>query len=130
MSKPVIDLWANFLFNEKLDPNQLDPKDTLRLLELCQRLAQIRPPKINPHKSKLESRALVCETAIDMGFDLMTIKRLKNGVSKVAMGRGLLDVWNEVYKKRFGSTLGTSGESEVTRRKIVTNLLKDIKPST
>lgn len=105
--------WENFLENEKLYADRLDG-DIDRLVLLCEKLASIRPPKIKPHKAKLESRRLVAETAIDMGFDLTQLKYK----GRPAMGRGLLDVWNVVYKERFGTNYGTSGAKEVIRRNI------------
>lgn len=126
MSKPVINLWANFLFNEKLDPKALTPGDTLKLMELCAKLAEIRPPCIKMHKDKIESRRLVCSTAMDLGIDLLAMKRAKHhGGKKPAIGRGLLDVWNEEYAKRFGSIVGTPGQAEIIRRTIVTKMAND-----
>jgi hypothetical protein len=43
---------------------------------------------------------------------------------KPALGRGLLDVWNAEYQRRFGSTIGTAGAHEISRRKVVTNLTR------
>lgn len=114
-----IDLWANFLFNEKLDPRILDEEDTLLLIELAQCAAEIRGPRVKPHKDKLLSREFLCEKAIDLGIDLPAIK---NRHGKVAMGRGLLDAWNKVYTKRFGSTVGTASRMEAIRRDIKTRL--------
>jgi hypothetical protein len=118
-----INKWANFLKNEKLDPAVLSEKDTLKLMMLAAKLAESGPPKIGSHADKQESRRKVCNTAFDMAIDLMGMKKQKyHGGSKPAIGRGLLDVWNEQYKIRFGSTVGTLGASEVTRRTVVTRL--------
>src|SRR6185369_9812450 len=69
------------------------------------------------------SRRKVCRKAFDLSIDLlaMKIRKFHDG-SKPAIGRGLLDIWNEEYGKRFGGTAGTLGASEVTRRTIVTKL--------
>ncbi len=118
-----INLWANFLRNEKLDPEVLGEQDVLKLMTLCKALADKRPPCIKMHKDKIESRRLVCTTAFELGIDLLAIKKRKfHGGSKPAIGRGLLDVWNEEYRREFGSTVGTLGEAEVKRRGIVTHL--------
>ncbi len=123
--KPAINLWANFLSNEKLSPEYLSPEDTIKIISLCDRLATIANPCIRTHKHKLDSRRLVVTTAFDMGIDLLAMKRPKHsGGTKPAIGRGLLDIWNEEYAKRFGSAKGTSGEAEVRRRGIVTRLSK------
>lgn len=115
-----INKWANFLMNDKLSPAGLKDDDVLVILDLCAKLAQIRPPKIQMHKDKIESRRLVCVTAMEAGYDLAGIKRH----GKMAMGRGLLDVWNEEYKKKFGTIFGTLGEQEVIRRGVSTENIK------
>ncbi len=99
------DKWARFLMNEKLDPN--------RLIDLCNELTKIRNPRIKPYKEKLESRRLVCEVAIDLGIDLGSIK---NKYGKIAMTRGLLDMWNTILKERFGDNFGTNTWKEAKRR--------------
>lgn len=114
----MINSWANFLFNEKLDPKQLSDKDTLKLIQLCEALAQDGPPNIRMHTNKIESRRKVCRKAFDLGIDLLAMKKVWN--KKTAIGRGLLDVWNEEYAKRFGSAVGTTGYNEVIRRAIST----------
>lgn len=121
--------WASFLSFDKLDAGKLvNNKHVLQLMELCQKLAAIREPSYKSHAEKMVCRRLVCTTAFDLGIDLMAMKRGKyGGGSKVAMGRGLLDVWNEEYKKRFGSILGTSGAAEITRRTVVTKLSEQTK---
>lgn len=121
MSKSHINLWANFVMNEKLDPKTLSEKDVLVLMTICEALAADGPPKITMHPDKINSRRLLCRKAIEMGIDLTKMKR---GRMKMAMGRGLLDVWNEEYGKKFGGTLGTSGAAEITRRSIVTAAAK------
>ena len=90
-------------------------------MTLCEKLAELRGPKIKMHKDKLQSRELVCEVAIANGIDLPAIKYY----GKVMMGRGLLDAWNIVYKRVFGDTIGTAGEAEVRRRNLVTKLCKE-----
>lgn len=112
----MIDKWANFLANEKLTPKRVD--NPMVLVELCEALAAKQGPKTRPYAAKQESRLLVCETAIDLGIDLT---QFKIG-HKLVMARSLLDAWNKVYEKRFGSTFGTVGEKEVTRRLIKTQL--------
>lgn len=125
--KPMIDLWANFMKNEHISPDKIgdNPKVLLKLLELCRRLAELQPPEISMHKDKLRSRALVCQVAMEMEFDLPAIRGYKNGKLKPIIGRGLLDAWNIEYAKKFGSNLGTNGVAEVRRRTIVTRLMKD-----
>lgn len=113
-----MDKWANFLWNEKLDPKKLQPDQIMRLIELTERLSAIRPPKISMHKFKLESRRLVAETAMDMGFDLVNLKHR----GKPLIGRGLLDIWNAVLRERFDSNSGTNAEKEAKRRDIKTSL--------
>lgn len=119
-----VNKWANFLKNEKLDPAKLADSDVVKLLALATKLAESGPPKIGCHADKMESRRKVCTTAFDLSIDLlaMKIKKFQGRGSKPAIGRGLLDVWNEQYNKRFGGTLGTPGAAEVTRRSIVTKL--------
>ncbi len=112
--KPIINSWANFLMNEKLT---IDRTGDLRLIDLAMKLAEMCPPCIKSHKDKLASRALVCQVAMNMGFDL-TALRARNG--KMAMGRGLLDAWNKEYQIKYGSIVGTAGEHEVKRRGVST----------
>lgn len=122
-----INKWANFLKNEKLDPEVLSEKDTLKLMTLAAKLAEGGPPKIGSHADKIASRRKVCIAAFDLEIDLMGMKKRKyHGGSKPAIGRGLLDVWNEEYGKRFGGTIGTLGASEVTRRTVVTKMSHDM----
>lgn len=124
-----IDKWANFLANEHLDPNSLTRADIDTVLRLCQRLSLNGGPyegvKGSPmHKHTIEARRKVCHACFDLLIDLTKIKRRKGpkGGLKVAMGRGLLDVWNEEYTKRYGGNVGTPGVYESTRRNIVTRM--------
>lgn len=108
--------WSNFLECEKLAramPFQ-------ELLGFCIELAKIGPPKFKPYKDRLNTRRLVCETALSNGIDLAKYKH--NG--KIAMGRGLLDIWNIRYTERFGGNYGTTGAKEASRRDIKTRLHK------
>lgn len=50
---------------------------------------------------------------MDLGIDL----------TKIRMGRGLLDIWNQEYTKRYGSIIGTKGWKEEKRRDVKTKLL-------
>lgn len=113
--KSLINLWANFLMNHKLTPERVDP---MKLVALAELLAAKGSPKHRPHTAQLESRRLVCETAMEAGIDLSSWKYH----GKVAMARGLLDMWNTVYQQRYGSTFGTAGAKEVTRRDVKTKL--------
>ena len=119
--KSVINLWANFLANEKLRSADISEEWTMRLISLCEALAAKRSPRIASHKDKLLSRQFVCETAMDLGLDLPAIR---NRRGKVAMGRGLLDAWNKTYAARHGTTHGTASDLEAKRRDIVTKLSK------
>lgn len=109
--KSVIDLWANFLANEKLTPQRVD--DPMLLVRLCEELAKRARPKIRPYTDKLKSRALVAVTAIDLGIDLAGLKH----DGRMAMARSLLDIWNVEYAMKFGSAYGTAGWREDRRRK-------------
>lgn len=121
----TINLWMNFLYNEKLDSDKMDEKTVIHLVRLCEKMAETRGPKIRPYAEKIKSRHFVCETAIDLSMDLMAIKHKNTG--KRLIGRGLLDVWLKVYKERFGSTIGTSAEYETKRRDIKTRLARDLR---
>lgn len=114
-----INSWANFLFNEKLDPKHMHPHQVINLMRLCGLLADQRGPIIRSHKEKLESRRFVCETAIENGIDLAGIK--KHG-KKLMMGRDLLDMWLEVYLEYFDHAYGTAAFTEAKRRNIKTKL--------
>jgi hypothetical protein len=113
--KSNIDLWANFLANEKMTPKSVGEADTLKLIDLCKKMAETRGPIIRPYAKKLESRRFVCMTAMDMGIDLPAMNRI---------GRGLLDAWNLSYKERHGTNYGTAAIKEAKRRDIVTKLSK------
>ena len=54
-NRPVIDLWANFLANEKLTPKRVGDK-VMQLIALCEELAKQRGPIVRPYAKKLESR--------------------------------------------------------------------------
>jgi hypothetical protein len=114
-----INLWANFLANEKLTPERVGDR-LPDLIRLAEELAKDGSPKIRPHKAKLESRKRVARKAIDLSIDLTSIKHR----GKMAMGRGMLDAWNSVYAERFGGIVGTSGEKELNRRRIVTKITR------
>ncbi len=125
MERSITDLWANFLFNEKLDPVRIrEEKWILLLIALCEKLASIQRPNLNTHKTKLDCRKLVCETAMEMGIDLPGIKSNKG---KYLIGRGLLDMWNKVTAEKYGSAIGTQSEWEAKRRNVVTRLSKELK---
>lgn len=126
-TKSAIDYWAQFFAHEKLDPKTfLDNKHVEQLIALCQKLAETGTPydgKGFSHVAKMNARRRAVNAAMDMGFDLLAIrKRGHIRGSKPAIGRGLLDVWNEEYRERFGSTVGTPGAFEITRRKISGNI--------
>ena len=116
--RPLIDLWAQFLANEKLSPDRIEEHWAMELVRLCEALAAKRGPKVRPYHAKLESRRLVCETAMELGIDLPAIK----AQGRVAMARSLLDAWNSAYAARHGSTLGTASAREAIRRNVVTRL--------
>jgi len=125
MERPVIDKWANFLYNEKLVPERMDAESIMQLVKLSEEASKIRGPKISMHKHKLESREFLCNLAMDLGIDLLAIKHRITG--KRLIGRGLLDAWNLAYQKKYGSVIGTSGRAEDIRRKVVTKLSKEMK---
>jgi hypothetical protein len=95
--KEYIDLWANFLMNERLTPQRVD--DPMVLVRLCELLAQTGKPIIRPYAKRLLTRRLVCVTAMEHGIDLAGLKFR----GKLAMSRGLLDAWNKAYVERYGS---------------------------
>lgn len=119
MIRNSVDKWAQFLVNEKLTPARVGER-LLHLVQLCERLSEGGPPYLRMHKDKLDSRRRVVVAAMDLGLDLAAIRYR----GKVAMGRGLLDVWNVEYSRRFGSNVGTASAREVKRRDIVTKLSK------
>ncbi len=121
--KPLIDLWAAFLANDKLEPKRTDEAGTMTILRLCEELVKrSQPPFVfcpfRSHPDRLRHRKMVAETAMDLGIDLMAIRHK----GKPAMGRGLIDAWNAAYAERFGSTYGTAGAKEVARRTAKTTI--------
>lgn len=125
-TKPPIDLWANFFFNEKLDPKKMNEESIMELLYLCEVLAVKQAPTRHPYKDRIACRRLAVDTALDLGIDLIDFKNKQNG--KIMIGRGLLDVWQVAYQERYGSTVGTRGAWEAKRRDIKTKLAKARKP--
>lgn len=114
-TRSTIDKWASFLAAEKLTPQR---GDAVALIRLAEELAERSTPVFQPYAKRLESRRLVVNTAMDAEIDLAGMKH--NG--KIAMSRGLLDIWNQEYAKRFGSAYGTAGQKEATRRDVKTKL--------
>ena len=100
-----MDLWARFLAHEKLDPKNMSSDWVLKLINLTEELVKRGNPKYRPYKDRLETRKLICETAMDLGIDLTGIKHKWKG--KYMIGRGLLDMWNKVCIERYGSVYGT-----------------------
>lgn len=117
-----MDKWARFLNHEKLDPKRLNQEDILELIELCEILVTKGEPKYRPYKDRVATRKLIVETALDEGIDLIGFK--DKFTKKILIGRGLLDVWAELYKKRYGSTFGTQGEWEQKRRNVKIKISK------
>lgn len=124
--KAAIDLWANFLANEKLVTDKLHVEDIMSLISLSETMAMKQNPWISSHFLKLASRRFVCETAMDLGIDLPGFKHKVTG--KHLIGRGLLDMWLKVYQERFGDTYGTAASKEAIRRNVKTRLSR--KPQT
>jgi hypothetical protein len=123
LSRSDTDRWANFLLNEKLEPKNLpDEQDTLDLIDLAEACGKERSPSIREHKLKLESREFLVAKAMDLGIDLPA---MKNKRGRVAMGRGLLNAWNKVYAKKYGSTVGTASAFEARRRDVKTKLCNE-----
>lgn len=120
-------VWAGRLAHDKMEMDKVNDQDRAKLIELVAELAKRHPEaQGQSHVHTLHFRKLVAETAMDLGIDLLAIKsmsRFKRG--KPIIGRGLLDVWNEVLKQRFGSAVGTNAWREDKRRKIVTDMSKD-----
>lgn len=116
------DLWMSFLANEKLTIKVLEensPELYLGVQNLVNTLTCAgATPKVRPHSAKLITRWTLVRTAMQLGLDLPAIKHK----GKIAMGRGLLDAWNQEYEKLFGATYGTAGAKEVKRRNIKTKL--------
>jgi hypothetical protein len=122
MKRSLVDLWANFLYNEKLDPARMEEEWVLEIMKLCEALAANRAPIIKPYKEKLKSRAFVCEIAMELGIDLPSIRNKRT--RKYLIGRGLLDAWNKVTATKYGSSYGTQSEWEAKRRDVKTRLAK------
>jgi hypothetical protein len=125
--KSVIDLWANFLANEKLVPDRLNPEDIQSLIRLSEALAEIQRPWISSHEVKLATRRVLCSVAMDLEIDLPAIKHKISG--KFVIGRGLLDMWLKVYQERFGDVYGTQAFKEAIRRDVKTRLSREVKAS-
>ena len=115
--KSDIDLWANFLANEKLTPARCG-EHLMQIVALCERMSASRGPLVRPYRAKLASRDFVCQTAMFMGIDLSAIKYH----GKIAMSRGMLDAWNKEYVRRFGSNFGTAATKEAQRRDVKTHV--------
>ena len=108
--------WANFLENEKLDP------EIPQLIELCQAMSlkQGAYEKGHSYKERLAAREYLCNVAMALGMDLTAITD-RHG-RKCRMGRVLLDAWQKVYAARYDSTIGTLASKEVVRCGIKTVL--------
>ena len=113
----LIDKWGNFLSGHKLTPQRAEP---MVLVKLCELLAATGQAPKWDYKERLQCRRLVCLTAMENGIDLGGMRHQ----GKLAMARGLLDVWNQVYQEKYGSNYGTTGQKEASRRdaKIRTHL--------
>ncbi len=118
-SRSSLKLWASFLAHEKLTAKRVDVESLLKLAEKLVETGQT--PLYRPYPMRIRTRELICTVAMDMGLDLPAFKYF----GKVAMGRGLLDVWERVYVERFGSSYGTNAWAELNRRKVVTKLSKE-----
>lgn len=117
--------WANKLAGDKLAMDKVGDGDRGKLLELCILLAE-RFPDVTCRHHRYHTRKDVCEAAIDLGIDLLTIRsgsRYKRG--KPLIGRGLLEAWTVVLAARFGSAVGTNAWFEQRRRDIKTKMAKD-----
>lgn len=120
----MLNLWANFLACEKLRPTALTLEGVQVLLDLTIELAKRKvKPSRRPYAARIASRRLVVNAAMDLGIDLMAL--VKSYDDKVAMGRGLIDVWHQVYAERFGSNYGTASWAELRRRRVVTKLSQE-----
>ncbi len=119
-----MNLWANFLDIHYLSVGRVGNQHCQKLVLLCQELGKIERPKIRPYTARLMSRRLVCQVAMDLGIDLTA---MKGKDKKMAMHRGLLDIWNQVYKEKYGDTFGTPGAKEVVRRNVKTKLGRKVK---
>lgn len=107
----TITTWANFFKHEKLNRDNHEP---LALLDLATELSKTDRAHFKPYPKRIESRVLLVNKAMDLGIDL----------TKWNMGRGLLDIWNQEYIKRYGSIIGTPGLKESKRRNVKTKLSK------
>lgn len=98
--------WANFFRTEKLNRECNNP---LLLLQLAEHLTTKGvTPKHKPYDARITTRRALVNAAMDLGIDLTEFK----------IGRGTLDMWNEVYIERFGSNIGTQAWKETARRNI------------
>jgi hypothetical protein len=128
MALEAITRWTNALRFDKLAMDAVGTDDVGKLVEVCTLLA-VRFPDIKlgqGYKARQKNRADICHAAIDLGIDLVGIKalsRYKRG--KPLIGRGLLDVWTEVLKERFGSAHGTNAWFEQRRRNVKTKMAKE-----
>lgn len=114
--------WANLLLHDKVDPSKMVDSDVERYTRLLNALADKLFDGFGAYANRQKCRKTICETAIDLGIDLMAFKHART--KKVLIGRGLLDIWTEVYKTRFGSAVGTAAWQEDKRRVVVTRLAK------
>ena len=108
-----INIWANFFKHEKLIGRVAN---TMELVTLAQELVNRNQlPVWKPYIKRIEARRQLVNAAMDLGIDLAVYR----------VGRGLLDIWNEEYAKRYASTVGTPGWKEDKRSTVVTKLSKD-----
>jgi len=121
MTRTTPNLWLSFFQHEKIDVLKVDVEWVKPLMILVHKLSEFATPKYRPYAARLETRRILCTYAMDLGIDLPAIRH--NG--KVAMGRGLLDIWMDVYAKRFGSNHGTNAWAELKRRGVSTKLSKE-----
>lgn len=119
MSKTAAEVWANFLLNEKLTQEILEQMGVSKLIDFFRALEAKGRPDIRSHTHEVATQRLLVKTTMECQIDLT---RLKKFGGKVAMGRGLLDVWNEEYKKCFGGNIGTDGVHEAKCRNVITKL--------
>ena len=114
----VVEKWANFLAFERIAPDRMEyPED---LDTLCRALASRGEPKHTPYSKRIASRELICNVAMDIGYDIASLRYR----GKIMISRGLLDVWAKVYRARFGSAAGTLAARELTRRNIKQRLAR------
>jgi hypothetical protein len=112
----MVNQWANFLANEKL---KVGGEGTLVLIDLATELAKRGTPARRPYMARIASRQLIVNTAMDLGIDLPGLWP--------KLGRGLLEVWLDVYTHRYGGIYGTNAWAELKRRGIVTKLVEERK---